>query len=251
MNNIKKIGLIFGIVLFFLAGCTASESSSSTSETLSVTDYFSDGDYTLYSSFDEVAADDIVFERLDVVSYTNNDGDTHYYEVVYLPSGNINWVQAAYLAEQEGGYLACPTDVSENYFVWELVSSSNYWYEWNEDHNFVMNGPFIGGFQPDTSADADDGWMWLSGETWDYTNWAQDGATWDGEDADDDSRDNTQPNDSGGEIASDILCFGEMNIPVGYWGDFPRRFGTIGHLEDDEKGASYGFIIEYETDPTE
>jgi hypothetical protein len=60
------------------------------------------------------------------------------------------------------------------------------------------------------------GWQWLSGETWEYANWAvnlDDGVK------DKDSRDNTQPNESGNNAPGQrVMGFGEMNAPVPTWG---------------------------------
>ncbi|MDC7222941.1 MAG: hypothetical protein PQJ60_04320, partial [Spirochaetales bacterium] len=52
--------------------------------------------------------EDVNYERQPVQSFTDGMGETHYYETVYVESGNLNWYQAAYLAQDAGGYLACP-----------------------------------------------------------------------------------------------------------------------------------------------
>ena len=74
---------------------------------------------------------------------------------------------------------------------------------------------------------------------WYYTNWARDG-----QHGDNDPRPNTQPNDSQGN--SNIAAFGEVNIPVATWGDFPHRFSS--HNSRFE-GKAHGFVIEYESQP--
>ena len=74
-------------------------------------------------------------------------------------------------------------------------------------------------------------------------NWAQnldDGIV------DKDPRDNTQPNNSG--ESQPIMGFGEMNLPVPTWGDYMESVGTYGVTRGP--GNSYGFIIEYEADPS-
>ncbi|MGD6729960.1 MAG: hypothetical protein ACPKMZ_02715 [Pleomorphochaeta sp.] len=56
-----------------------------------------------------------------------------------------------------------------------------------------MIGPSLGGYQTKGSIEPDGDWSWLSGEKWEYSNWAvnlDDGII------DKDPRDNTQPNDS-------------------------------------------------------
>lgn len=199
--------------------------------------------YELFSWADLPA--DVVYERQPVVSYTNDEGTTHWYEAVYVESGNLNWYQAANLAEDAGGYLASITSEGENSFVFDLVSDEKYFWSFEEDgdHYGISIGPFLGGYQPEGSVEPDGGWQWLSGEVWDYTNWAvnlDDGVT------DKDPRDNTQPNDSGDD-GQPIMGFGEMNLPVATWGDYMENVGTYGLTRSP--GSSYGFVIEYEAAP--
>ena len=115
---------------------------------------------------------DVTYERYPIETYTNEDGVTHYYETVYVSSGNLNWYQAAYLAEDAGGYLACPEADDENTFVFSLVDDDKFFWHFEEggDHYGISIGPFLGGYQPDGSAEPDGGWLWISGEAWDYTN---------------------------------------------------------------------------------
>ncbi len=85
----------------------------------------------------------------------------------------------------------------------------------------------------------------MSGETWEYTNWAVDLS--DGQ-IDKDPRNNSQPNDSGNSSHwQRIMRFGEMNAPVSTWGDYMDDVGTYGM--ERSPGRSYGFVIEYESDP--
>jgi len=188
---------------------------------------------------------DVVYERQPVQSYTDADGTTHWYEAVYVESGNLNWYQAANLAQDVGGYLASIKSEGENSFVFDLVSDEKYFWSFDEDgeHYGISIGPFLGGYQPEGSVEPDGGWRWLSGEEWDYTNWAvnlDDGVI------DKDPRDNTQPNDSGDD-GQPIMGFGEMNVPVDTWGDYMEDVGTYGKTR--LPGLSYGFVIEYEADP--
>ncbi|MDC7220552.1 MAG: hypothetical protein PQJ59_11520 [Spirochaetales bacterium] len=187
---------------------------------------------------------DATNERMDIVEYTNEEGLTHYYELVYLPEGNLNWYQCAYLAQDAGGYLACPGSEGENSFLFDMINDTKYfWYFPEEgDHYGISIGPFLGGYQPEGSVEPAGGWSWLSGEAWEYSNWAvnlDDGVV------DKDPRDNTQPNDSGD--GQPIMGFGELNQPVPTWGDYMETIGTYG--ESRLPGRSYAFIIEYESDP--
>ena len=195
-------------------------------------------------AWDELPTD-VSFVRQSVKSFTDSEGATHWYEAVYVPSGNLNWYQAAYLAQDAGGYLASTTSEDENTFVFNLVSDEKYFWSFPEEgeHYGISIGPFLGGYQPEGSTEPDGGWRWLSGEEWDYSNWAvnlDDGVV------DKDPRDNTQPNDSGD--GQPIMGFGEMNQPVSTWGDYMEDVGTYG--ETRLPGLSYGFVIEYETNPS-
>jgi len=209
--------------------------------------------FNLYSKYDfftwkDLPAD-VKYERMPIKAFTGPDGITHYYEAVYLPSGNLNWFQAAYLAQDAGGYLASITSKEENAFVFNLVSDKKYFwffppYDGRQpaDHHEIGIGPFLGGYQPEGSPEPAGGWKWLSGDKWDYTNWAvdlNDGVI------DKDPRDDTQPNDSGG--SQRVMGFGEMNKPVPTWGDYMDGVGDYGITR--KPGSCYGFVIEYEKRP--
>ncbi|MCA1910209.1 MAG: hypothetical protein LDL39_17820 [Magnetospirillum sp.] len=181
----------------------------------------------------------VPFERMAPVAFTLPDGAQHWYEAVYLPQGGVNWVQARSLAEQAGGTLATIHSEAENDFVFSLVADKKFWFTWDHTHNYVMNGPFLGGYQPAGSSEPKGGWAWVTGEPWTFENWA-----WDGMSGDNDLRNNTQPNDATGN--QNVLAFGEVNKPVPTWGDFPHRFGTHG---EGREGRAQGFVIEYTVPP--
>jgi len=202
---------------------------------------------------------DVIYERQPVQSYTNSDGVTHYYEVVYVESGNLNWYQAAYLAQDAGGYLASITNEGENTFVFNLVSDEKYFWSFPKEgsHYGISIGPFLGGYQPEGSPEPDGGWSWLSGETWSYSNWAADeyceASLYPDCDkshdtptrVDQDPRISNQPNDSGDGGGQPIMGFGEMNGPVATWGDYMAFLGTYGGGGGPGYDGCYGFIIEY------
>src|SRR3989339_506312 len=138
----------------------------------------------------------------------------HYYVAAYVPTANVSWLQASYLANELGGYLACPNSGKENAFIFSMVdngkntvssitysstgSISSYdvsnddddKYFWHFDitsssdsaHHDVAIGPFLGGFQPDGSNEPDGTWRCMDGTkltnidgtTATYTNWAED-----------------------------------------------------------------------------
>lgn len=193
-------------------------------------------------TWEELPAD-VKYERQPIQKYTSPDGEARWFEAVYVVTGNLNWYQAAYLAQDAGGYLASITSEEENSFVFALVNDEKYFSFFDEDgpHYGIGIGPFLGGYQPEGSIEPDGGWSWLSGEEWVYTNWAQnldDGVI------DKDPRDNTQPNNSAD--GQPIMGFGELNVPVPTWGDYTDSVGTYGTRGPTKR---YGFIIEYETDP--
>ncbi|MBN2299948.1 MAG: hypothetical protein JXC31_02045 [Acholeplasmataceae bacterium] len=191
--------------------------------------------------WDEIP-DSISVEREPIVTYTDSNGEKHWYEVVYVETCNVDWYQYAYLAQQAGGYLACITDEAENEFVFSLVDEEKYFWAFPEEgeHHGIKIGPVLGGYQLEGSEEPAGGWTWLTGDEFDYTNWAQnldDGLI------DKDPRDNTQPNDSAD--GQPIMGFGELNVPVSTWGDYTAS-------QTNPQGivrGSYACIIEYETEP--
>ena len=95
-----------------------------------------------------------------------NTVNGHYYE--YVSSPGIFWTAAKTQAEELSfkglhGYLATVTSAQEtSFFASDLPDA-------------LTNNSFLGGFQ-DTSApdysEPSGGWRWVTGEAWDYTNWA-------------------------------------------------------------------------------
>ena len=75
---------------------------------------------------------------------------------------NVSWVQAAILAESEGGYLASLTTPEENAFVFSLVDDDKYFWEFPDDytadsHYRIKLGPFLGGVRVSDTEDSFDG----------------------------------------------------------------------------------------------
>lgn len=91
-------------------------------------------------------------------------GNGHWYKAVAL-SNDVTWTEANRLAQMEGGYLASITSAAENDFVFNLVNASEFFSADNGD------GPALGGFQREGSAEPNGGWCWVSGEPWNYHNW--------------------------------------------------------------------------------
>jgi hypothetical protein len=136
----------------------------------------------------------------------------HYYDVVAVPAG-ISW-DAANAAAADSyynglkGHLVTITSADEQQFI--------------ENNLQGINGAAMGGFKPDhTMPDLHhaDGWQWVTGEPWDYTNWY---STEPG---------NTYPPDyPAGEFVM-IMWIGHQ------WGDYP---------EASQGFPFYCYIVEYD-----
>jgi hypothetical protein len=229
-----------------MAGATKTDMSNYKTNTVTVGGYDFQVDYTVFKNFDEIP-DDMTVQLQPIKSFTLPNGKTHYYQAAYVPTKNVSWVQAAVLAESLGGYLASSTSLEENNFLFSLVNDEKFFWEFPDDytpdsHYRIKIGPFLGGTKVDGSTESKTGWVWLSGEEWNYENWAvnlDDGVT------DKDPRDNSQPNGRGRQT---VMGFGELNVPVSTWGDY---FSGVAQYENMERplGYNHGFIIEYDTVP--
>lgn len=88
----------------------------------------------------------------------------HYYEAVL---GAYTWTDASTNAQNSAylgvnGYLATLTSAEENDWVWNNVLSGphpHYRYYW------------LGGYQSPTDQGPANGWQWVTGEPWAWTNW--------------------------------------------------------------------------------
>lgn len=152
-------------------------------------------------------------------------GNEHWYEAVSVPGG-ITWFDARDAAAAAGGYLATIDSVDdpagENDFVFDLVDDdiNAYWRE-----SFVLYGPWLGGYQREGFREPVNGWAWISGEDFSYTNWRS-----------------GQPSDTGG--IQDHLHYvadrGANFTPASTWND------TYGGETDD---YVISYVIEYDTNP--
>jgi hypothetical protein len=96
-------------------------------------------------------------------------GNNHFYEAVLVPDG-IDWVEAhlAVTARGCGWHLATITSQAEDEFVFGLIA--------NKDEFFVpdyepVHGPWLGGFQRNSTEEPDGQWRWVTSEAFEYTNW--------------------------------------------------------------------------------
>ena len=123
------------------------------------------------------------------VLYSSATG--HYYKLYTTLS---NWSTAKSSAIAVGGYLATVTSSTENQFLYS--------------NGLAANTPWIGG----TDEVTENTWAWVTGETWNYSNWGS-----------------GEPNNSGNE---DYITMRSD----GFWNDWT---GT---------GTAY-YIVEWDTDP--
>ena len=92
-------------------------------------------------------------------------GTDHYYELV--EQSGLNWDAADTAAQTKShlgtpGYLATITSAAENTFVTDNLLLSK---------ELDVRGYWLGGLQAQGSGEPDDGWEWVTLETWLYTNW--------------------------------------------------------------------------------
>ena len=130
------------------------------------------------------------------------DGNGNTYDI-FTYDYSLTWDEARALAEGMGGHLVTITSADENDFVADLVADQGvgdlqrYW---------------LGGYQPYPNVD-ESVWAWVTGEEWDYTNWAP----------------------------------GEPNNGVGGTQHWLHYWPDVGLWDDMENRAVMsGFVIEYE-----
>lgn len=110
-----------------------------------------------------------------VVEYPANDqgqpiawsgdsgGNGHAYEVVEVPA-EVTWYEALPIAESRSyrgsrGYLATITEAAETDFLTDAFGDR-------------FHACWLGGVQLNPASAPADGWVWVTGEPWDYTNWS-------------------------------------------------------------------------------
>ena len=136
-------------------------------------------------------------------------GNGHSYEVV--PVGKIvPWEDAKAAAEAKGGHLATIASRAENDFVFALIKGKRQFFS-------ADKGPWLGGFQQPPDSLPNEGWQWVTGETFAYSNWA-----------------NGEPNDFQDRV-EDRVAFTE----TGTWLDVNRS----GRLHGN--GGHVAYVIEY------
>ncbi len=91
-------------------------------------------------------------------------GNGHAYQAVRVPE-LIAWTLADQAATLSGGYLATITSQAENDFVYAASAGLFVQAMGNE------YGPWLGGYQLPGSSEPAGGWVWVTGEPFEYTAW--------------------------------------------------------------------------------
>ena len=137
-------------------------------------------------------------------------GTDSYYDVVRIDG---TWTAARLAAESTSylgrpGRLATITSLAENDFVAALLPE------------YLNIGYAIGGMQP-PDAPNDQGWSWISGEAWSFTNWAP-----------------GEPNNFGG-IENYLVMYSNFG---------PDKLGTWNDVSDSD-AFNHGYVIEFAAIP--
>jgi hypothetical protein len=155
---------------------------------------------------------------------TSVGGNGHWYKAV-PNTNNVTSRLAAAIAQAEGGYLATIASEEENAFVFNLVNSPTFFTALNGA------GPLLGGRQQEGAPEPVDGWHWLTGEPWLYTNWSPE-----------------SPNNAGPD-GEDSLQFysGSPSTPAATWNDLfidnPNCGGYVVETDDDPNGPRLNIRI--------
>lgn len=139
------------------------------------------------------------------------DVNNHWYDVVWVEAG-LDWEDARDLAEARGGHLVTLTSEAENLFVWNFLLA-------NLADGTEYKSYWLGGYQQEEyrSGPPAEGWGWVTGEAWDYTNWHP-----------------SEPNNG----------MGGTQHYLHYWDT------DSGHWDDMDNGRYVGgFVIEYANAP--
>lgn len=146
-----------------------------------------------------------------VVEWRVSDGGNgHLYDVIRSPS-RLTWEDARARAVELGGHLATLTSAAEDQFVFALVASRPEAWEGN-----TFGGPWLGAFQLSPTGTApDQGWVWVTGEAWSFTNWSP-----------------GEPGDQGWQ--GGVESYLQYRDSGGGWNDFTN-----------DGNSTFSFVIEY------
>ena len=150
-----------------------------------------------------------------------DDVSGHLYDAIAV-DGLINWTDARAAAEGMSSgacqaYLASITSAAENEFILAKFPSVT---------PMIGNGYWIGGYQEPDTEPADAGWMWVSGEAFEFTDWSAD-----------------QPDDNLGINPEDALHF--LSVSDGGFA------GVIGWNDLNRTDMTPGYVVEFDGACTE
>ncbi len=136
-------------------------------------------------------------------------GNGHAYQGV--PVGEvISWTFAERAATLAGGYLATITSQQENDFVFGLIGADPAcWRTLTAD---LYMGPWLGGYQPPGAPEPAGGWLWVTGEPFEYTAWL--------------------PVEPSGPNEDRLHYMGRTGAPEAAWNDQPNEhaWGPVAYL---------------------
>lgn len=154
------------------------------------------------------------------ISFDSADG--HWYEPVLVTDG-ITWGNAESASVAAGGYLACPTDASQNAFVFSLIDSSPYWTPLSVNSDFL--GPWLGASASNDTDGSDATWVWVNGAPFSFAPWGP-----------------NQPDGYPGDIPQQAITYYDFASIGSTWGDTPQN-GTAGF------SLPLGYVIEFNQNP--
>ena len=152
-----------------------------------------------------------------------NEVDGHLYEAV-AAGGGITWTAARAAAEDLSsgscqGYLASITSAEENAFILSSFPAVA---------PIIGNGYWIGGYQDPGTTPADAGWVWVSGEPFVFTDWAD-----------------LQPDDGGLSADEDAIHFASGGIGAAVkWNDLNKSENTPGYVVEFDGVCSDAALID-------
>ena len=147
-------------------------------------------------------------EPLDPVLWPIQEGGNGHFYLPVPVSGGCTWERALALADGSSyqgtqGYLATLTSESENAWVWSQFGP--------------IGGYRIGAYQPAGSVEPDQGWTWVTGESWSFAGW-----------------DAGEPNNAGDESTIEFL----LSATAGEWNDTSESTTCPGLVLEFQLGAS-------------
>ena len=146
-------------------------------------------------------------------------GNGHFYELFLAP---VTYAEAEADALKRGGYLATVTSAEENSYIYSKLAKPAAVMAW------------LGGYQDPKSPDYAEpigGWVWATGEAFEYANWSV-------------SKLMDEPNDAPNPYGKDLG--GNEDHLVMNWG---TRLNVGGEWFDAHGASTMAYIVEWEKKP--